>query len=485
MAKRAKWLVISVSILFWGCKEDVGIELPPDVQRTEVKYAEFTLPVTNVYFDSLRTDSRGVAFLGEYSDEVYGSISSKVFTEYRFKSGDIVDEMTVDKGDFNETIEDITFEKAQLFLDITDALSSTNSIALQVEISTLADSIFAEGLYLRDSEILKNELIQSSTVNFDEIDTVDFTNQAEHLVTIDLSTEYSNYILSTFEEDSAAMRPLGFVIEPNSGSGLLSIDMTNPSTEIGLLMRGRLIDTLGVYKKDTLFTAVTFTLSSSASNYFTKIDRDRSTSLFASSADKMEIEPVGDFVYLNTLAGLFPRIDLSPFIEFSESESGILFNRVTLEIAVEENPSFIPHQGFSQFYFSYDRQDKVVINWPSTLPYPSFLGTDYLGTIMQRDVRYLGLRSDFSPAIFTNQTLSEDGGPRAFVGNEVVFWQSVYENSQDDLKGIKIENRPLIRAFLVGVDNLVMVPGQALPLGRNSINKESIKLKVFYTQLKD
>ncbi len=478
LAKRAKWLVLSASILFWGCKEDVGIELPPDVQRTEVKYAEFTLPVTNVYFDSLRTDSRGVAFLGEYSDDVYGTISSKVFTEYRFKSGDIVDEMTVDKGDFNETIEDITFEKAQLFLDITDALSSTNSIALQVEISTLADSIFAEGLYLRDSEIPKNELIQSSTVNFDEIDTVDFTNQAEHLVTIDLSTEYSNYILSTFEEDSAAMRPLGFVIEPTSGSGLLSIDMTNPSTEIGLLMRGRLIDTLGVYKKDTLFTAVTFTLSSSASNYFTKIDRDRSTSLFASAADKMEIEPVGDFVYFNSLAGIFPKISLDPLIEFSTNNQGVLFNLVTLEIPVQVNPDYVPDNTYTNFYFSRINGAEYNINWPATLTSPGSFGTTFL-----TDAGYIQTPANAVVRLSTIDTGTDI--TKSYFSNFVIFWQHMFDNIQDDLDGVEVDQRPFRRAYLTGVDNLVMIPGQSLPLGRNSINKESIKLKVFYTQLKD
>ncbi len=478
LAKRAKWLVLSVSILSWGCKEDVGIELPPDVQRTEVKYAEFTLPVTNVYFDSLRTDSRGVAFLGEYSDAVYGTISAKMFSEYRFKSGDIVSEITVVRGSYDETIEDITFEKAQLFLDISEALSSSNSISLGIEISSLADSIFADGLYLRDSEIQKDQLLQTTTLSFDEIDTVDFTNDAEHLITIDLASDFGDQILSDFEADSSAMRPLGFVIEPTSGSGLVSVDMTSQGTEIGLLMRGKLMDTLGVYKKDTLFTAVTFTLNSAASNYFTKVDRDRSAALFSSVTDKMENDPSGDFVYFNTLAGIFPKISLDPIIEFATNNEGVLFNLVTMEIPVESNEEFIPHTLFSRFYFAQVNGSQNSINWPATLTSP-----DYFGTTMQTDAGYT---SSAGTVVLANDTIREDPEIQlGFSSSLAVFWQHIYDNVQDDLDEVDIDDRPFIRGYLTGVDNLVMIPGQVPLLGRNAIDKESIVLKVYYTQLKE
>lgn len=479
LAKRAGWLIASVAILIWGCKEDVGIELPPDVQRTEVKYAEFTLPVTNVYFDSLRTDSRGVTLLGQYQDDIYGSINSKSYFEVAFKSGDIVSEITVDRGDYDETIKDITFEGASLVFDINNALSSSSNISQTVEVKELQDTIYAEGLYLRNDQIETGEIITTTLLEFNKLDTMNFSNSANHLATIDLPEEYSTSLFLKFQEDSSSIVLPGFAVESTSSNGILSIDMTSNSTELILKMRGTIYDTLGFVKKDTVFSAVDFTIGRGV-NYFTSIARERSGSSFATAVDKGELDPSGDAVYYNTVAGIYPKISLQPFIDFAESQQGILFNRASLEIQVEENDEFIPNNLFSQMFFSNDQNGMSIINWPNTLNFP-----DVLGTVLQSDSRYLTFSSTQSvPLSLFFSTFNQDSGVEGLAGNPVVFWQHVYDNVQDDLDQVDKDKRPLIRSYMTEIDNMILIPGQALVLGRNTIGKESVKLKVFYTQIR-
>ena len=468
-------LVVAIAISFGGCREDLGVELPPDVQRTEIKVAEFTLPVTNVFFDSLRTDKEGVLIVGEYSDVTFGKITGKGFTEFQFKNGALpsTNFQWINRGDYSDSLSDYEFAGARIILDVNKVLTDDNFISQNIEMYSLTDSIFAEGIYLSNRSIGESPLIGQGNVTLNNLSDIDFDDDKVP-VSITLEEAYSNFLYDRFEEGTLG-RPFGFSIAATSSNGIMSFDVNSDTTELQLLIRGNIYDTLSkTIIKDTIFSAVNFRLSSSS--HFSSILRDRSGSTFESVTNKTEVDFNPDYVYFNELAGIFPRIDLTPFLEFAESEEGVLINKGTLTIEDEAIGS-LPSINVINYFFT-SGEETVSINWPNALRYPQFFST-----LLQTDSRYLTTSSTSPGTTFHQRTeLTESPATTGYKGSNTIFWQYIYDNHVDDINGVPATRRPTIRQYLIGVDDIVMNNPDKLTLGRSLIKKEGVKLKIYYTK---
>jgi hypothetical protein len=471
--------MLAVALSFWGCREDIGIELPPNVQRTEIKSAEFILPVTNVYFDSLRTDKEGVIMVGEYSDPIYGKITTRAFTEIRYKNG-LLPTTTfnwIDRGDYSDSLADFQFIGARLTLDVDRALTDDDFIDQAVELHLLQDSIFDQGIYLSNRIISEGALIGQNNLTLNNLSTLDFDDSQFIPVSIDLEELYANSLYDDFEEQGPFMRPLGFSINAITSNGIFSFDATSDTTELQLLFKGNLYDTLtNTIRKDTTFSVVNFVLSTA--NQFTNVIRDRTGSEISAMINKQELDVNPNLAYFNELAGVFPKIDLTPFIDFAETENGVLINRATLSI--DEEITNVYNIPAIIYYFS-SGDSEVNVNWPGAFRFPTFFST-----MLQTDSRYLSNGST-QPGILvqSRDTLSENPVRIGFTGSPTVFWQYLYDNKTDDLNGVKIEKRPTIQQLLEGVDNFIVANSGRLTLGRSSFKKDGIKLKIYYTKLRE
>ncbi|MEQ9007333.1 MAG: hypothetical protein RLP12_05580, partial [Ekhidna sp.] len=74
--------------VFFGCETqgDFGIKYPLEIDAN-VKYVEFTLPATNIYLDSLRTDGENRILVGNYSDLLTGSVSAEGYFNFTYEKG--------------------------------------------------------------------------------------------------------------------------------------------------------------------------------------------------------------------------------------------------------------------------------------------------------------------------------------------------------------------------------------------------------------
>ncbi len=474
--KESGLLLLAGLMLVWGCKEDLGIELPPDIQRTQVSTIELTLPVTTVYFDSLRTDKEGILIVGQYSDTQYGSITAKGFTEYNFKVGAIPTTETfrfVDKGDYSDSLADYEFAGARLVMDIDRVLTDDGFFDQTLELRLLSDSIFSEGIYLSNRTVPEGDIIGGGAISLPHLASIKFDSTARVPVSVLFTEEFSNFLKADFEDNGTTRRRFGFSINALSGNGLSAIDVNSDSTEIQLLYRGNLYDTATQsLKKDTTFAVVRFGLASS--NHFTNVIRDRSGSLISGLTDGQAAEVSPDVALFNELAGVHTKIDLTPFLEFAETEPGLLVNRASLSIEVNSNDINIPNIQSTSYYFP-KNTDPVDINWPSIFQTPSFYRT-----VLQNDVRYLSPSSQQSNVIHRLDTLNSS--PLSYQGNPTIFWQYLYDNVVYDLDNVEIEDRPTIHQFLAEVKSLLMVNSTKLTLGRSAIKSDGVKLKLYYTK---
>ena len=303
---------------------------------------------------------------------------------------------------------------------------------------------------------------------------IDFDDDEKVAVSINLEETFANLLYDNYEAGTLG-RPFGFSIRATSSNGLVSFDATSDTTELQILMKGNLYDTLTrTIIKDTLITAVNFRLSSS--NHFTNITRNKVGGIFENVADKSEVDLNANYAYFNELAGVFPKIDLTPIIEFAETEEGVLINRATITIE-DEAVGSLPPINFVNYFFSSD-DGNVNINWPAALKFP-----DFFGTLLQTDSRYLSTSSSTIGTSINQRTdLTESPLTTGYSGSNTIFWQFIYDNTVDDMNGVSATSRPLIRQYLIGVDNLVMTNANKLTVGRSLIKKDAVKLKIYYTK---
>jgi len=478
--REVSWLLVAGFVLLvWGCKEDLGIELPPDVQRTEVKVVEITLPVTTVYFDSLRTDKEGKLISGQYSDSFYGSLVTKGFTEIEYKSGKYPEEdfILIEKTDFTDSIAEFQFLGAKLVLDIARVLTDDNFLNHSVELYELTEFIYTQGIYLSNRSIPEGELIGSGNIILSDLSNTKFDSAKAIRDSIDFTSEFSNKLLLDYGTNGSDINRYGFSIQSIVSNGLVAFDLD--STEVQLLMQGKIYNSeTKVFKKDTIISVGNFRLS--PNNHFTQVLRDRTGSAISSLTNGQEVDLDPNYSYFNELSGLHTRIDLSPFFEFVETEEDVLFNRVNMTIDVVPSTANQPVMPAASYYFS-KSTNPININWPGSVRYPAFFKT-----ILQQDNRYLTLQSsNIFNIVQPIETLEENPLRIGYSGSATIFWQFLYDNITNDLNDVKVEKRSPMLQLLNGINDMIMVNGDDLSIGRSIIPKDGVKLRMYYTKPKE
>ena len=83
-------IIIILSFLLYACDEtsEIGIDelLSDQKDKIKVHYLEIPLEVSNIYFDSVRTDD-GDLYFGKYDDPVFGSLKSIAYSQFIFQEG--------------------------------------------------------------------------------------------------------------------------------------------------------------------------------------------------------------------------------------------------------------------------------------------------------------------------------------------------------------------------------------------------------------
>ncbi len=460
--KKIEWL-LAMSVLFIGCRDEEGLELTPDAQRTKIEYVEFTLPTTNLYFDSLRTDGGSTLLIGEYSDDTFGGVEATGYSEFYYRSGplpyfylvpDVNGDDSLVFSYNNINYDTLSFESLTISLRVVEFLTSEAEFSQELEFYELEDSIFSGVIYQADREIPLGESLGTDQATFNSLgyDLSSDTVLADFRLNDLFGQELYDFIanLDPSETDTLTSRKIrfpgiGFV--SNGSTGIVEYDLASSLSSMELHMSS----------KDSTYI-IEFQFASS--NKFNHIDRDRTGSDFSAIADKRSLDVNDDFVYFNPIAGIMPRIDLSPYLEFAKEmeENDIIIQQAELSIGAEENENNIPFVEITKYYYSNADSSNLSdiiynVNW-------SGIAIDPYNTVLQIDNSYL-------VGGYLGEIISQvDTTTHNFTAYPNVFFQDLLDQVQneDDLY----------------TDNLVMVSPSYNSLGRSLIYKDSVQLRVFY-----
>lgn len=485
LAKRGKWWLIAIVVIFWGCQEDLGIEVAPGQGRTQGTSVELTFPVSNVFYDSIRTDKTGVVLAGEYGDATFGNIKTESYFEYSFKGGlTNLDQVWIlrttedNEGNsitYSDSLDDLDVDFATLRFRVNQILSQSSTPSQDLIVHTLTDSIYDRAVYLNTRSIETDVEIGRGTIstNLDEVQLLSDTVLAE----VDISSREITAAYKNVVAEGVTNRELGLKISSENSNGIWSFLVNDDNTEIEITIRGNIYDTTGVasIKKDTTFTA-SFALSST--RHFTNVTRDR-------TGTPLENLQHGDEFQLNSneavyfpIAGVNPVISLQPFIDFAETEETFIANLGSVEIESVENQVGFPYVRQTRVFFGDRQDDKIKVNWPKALT--SF---GIFSTALLVDGSYAGSGGVVFYSMATD-TLETSPVKIGFQGEFTAFWQNAYKAAIDNQNGVAQEDRAFPASEFANLENWVLNPSTTLDIGQNTIPNEGVTARIFYTRIK-
>ena len=114
--------VIFFFIYLFSCDQtsEIGIDelLSDKKEKIKVHYAEIPLEVSNIYYDSVRTDD-GELYFGKINDQVFGDIKSIAYTQFIFEPGSDIPPIP---GEVSENYyapnDSSIFDSARLYLSL-------------------------------------------------------------------------------------------------------------------------------------------------------------------------------------------------------------------------------------------------------------------------------------------------------------------------------------------------------------------------------
>ena len=146
--KRNSVIVGLILVLISSCDQDektINVNLKG---VTNTSYAEFTIPTSEIFIDSLRTDDSDYILVGDYEDPLLGLLSAEAYFEIQYDSGAIIaDTLSLDSVVFN--------------LKIQDQLMENNSAFFNMDLLLLRDSLFSEAVYLAAKKLMVDKAIQN------------------------------------------------------------------------------------------------------------------------------------------------------------------------------------------------------------------------------------------------------------------------------------------------------------------------------------
>lgn len=484
LAKRGKWWLIAITVIFCGCKDDLGLEVPPGEETTESVFVELNLPITNVFIDSLRTDRAGQLIVGQYADPTYGSVTAESYFEFSFKEGISTDSLiwdlrtiqvnpdsTVTVGD---SIADFTLSTATLRLRVNQLISGDNQIEQTLIAHDLADSIFSSGIYLSNRTLPVNDEIGRGSIFVPAIENFDVADDTV-VVSIDVTSPEMTDAYALAADNIFSFKK-GMKLSSEMSNGLWSFLVNDDTTELEFEIQANVYDTIGdaSIRADTLLYA---RFRVSPSNHFINLSRDFTGTQFDGAVDGQEIDSDPTNVYYNSIAGIYPMVDLQPFLDFAQGEVQFLATLGQFELEGSVNGETIPGLGSTRFYFANENSGDFSVNWPGILT------SSIYSTVLLTDDSYQG--SPASIQLMQLDTLSLAPFTLGYIQDFTSFWQAMHQNTRDDLNGIAEEDRPFPNSFLTEVNKLLLHPGAGFNLGQGTLPKDGVTLRLFYTKLKD
>ena len=438
--------LIALIPVFLGCDtaEDFGTEFNLQT-NVDVKVIDFTLPATNTYIDSLRTDSEDELLVGRYDDPLTGSIEAEGYFRFSFSSGTFP-VGTQTRSDLNPP-DTLQYDSMALELRLGDVLPDDITVFQSFNIVELEDSLQSNIVYLATTKQDPVRTIGSFSSSI--------TPVVDSILTIKLDDSYGTEIFNQISDaardssrsaGSLRYKDLGIIPLVDSES-LLTIDLSTDS-RMRLFMSGN---------ADSVYT-VEFFINITEYSY---VERDRSASSFSGIIENNNFDLSDGKTVLDPLAGITTAFSLEGIQSFLEDNDRILINSAEIDFEIDDN---IPRDTVDFFRLYFRKANGGIFGPAVTSEQTAF------PNIVMSDQGYLTLRTEPALASIDETT---------YEINPTLFFQTLYNNYQDSSKLIYIDP---FQGDATEVNELVMVGTKEVTLQQTIFKNSGINLRVFYTE---
>ncbi|WP_425392813.1 DUF4270 family protein [Ekhidna sp.] len=443
--------------VFFGCdtQEDLGIKYELG-SNANVKFVEFTLPASNIYLDSLRTDGENRVLVGHYQDPLTGSVTAEGYFQFFYEKGPLPREKSSD--DTPNPADTLEVDSVVLILESTGVVPQRGSSFQEFTINELTDTLKTSAIYLSNLKQNIGEEVgsYSNSINvvLDTVFRVKLSDSFSQSLNNRLSDIAGDADQSIF---TSSFTNLGLVAGSNSQS-IASISLVSDTSR--LIVYSSPVNP-GI--KDTTYLTY-FTLVSNSGKNYTFLNRDRSGSAFDGIQEKENYDLQSNQTIIDPLSGLSTAFSLEALDDFFENNRRILINNATLsfEITAEDNRDTLIN------FMNYLRKEDLSIYGPAIVE-------NAFDNIVMSDNGYLSVEVD--PA---NGTLSDNR--EEILLRTTLFHQQLYRQY--------LESDSLVFSGPTSVSSrkvsdLVLLSPSEVTLQRTIFASDGIKLKLFYTEVEE
>tara|TARA_B100000902_G_C27311907_1_gene918937 strand:- start:204 stop:1565 length:1362 start_codon:yes stop_codon:yes gene_type:complete len=333
-------LLIYTSFIFYSCNEtsEVGIDelLISQKDKIKVHYAEIPLEVSNVYFDSVRTDD-GDLYFGKNNDPVFGDIEAIGYSQFIYQEG--LDALIPGESSENYYLPNPSsqLDSAVLYLKFSKAYGGSEFDEQEVTISQIEDTLFSSALYTsnRYTEISPPKGILGFT-------RFNIVNSVDTFLTIPIKENYGKFILNRIIDGTSEVELLdqlrGLAIIPGEQNNrIIGFDLGHEDSKFVLYFNNPESGNANSPAEDSL--QFVFRMNSPLTKHYSYYNIDRSSSELADvdNLNKNEKFNFQDKIFWQSATGIYPILNLENYQNFLDTAENIILNKVEIVIGPIDN----------------------------------------------------------------------------------------------------------------------------------------------------
>lgn len=433
--------------VFFGCEtqNDLGIKYGLDTDAN-VKFVEFTLPATNVYIDSLRTDGENRILVGSYTDPLTGSVSAEGYFQFSYEKGPMPRAKKA-------TTDTLKLDSILLFLESDKIIPQRGVSYQEFDLYDLQDTLNSSAIYLSNLKQIPGSQIGTYSSSIDAA--------TDTLYTIKFETTYAQSFfdqLSDIAEDESqsisttVFKSLGIVPGASSES-IASLNLLSDTSR--LIVYSSPVDPEA---KDTTYLTY-FKLT--GKNY-SHLERNRSGSSYDGITEKSDFDLSDGQTMFSPLSGISTSFSIDILEDFFSENPNILINNadVVFDFEAEDYVDTLVN------FMNYFRKANKEIFGPAIQSNP-------FGNIVMADNGYLGQQSN--PA---TGRLSVDKEQILFTST--LFYQQLY-NGFLSTGSLSLLNSTTGKR--IPISELVLISPVDVTLHRTIFKQNGVKLRLYYTEV--
>ncbi|SNT19776.1 hypothetical protein SAMN05421640_2801 [Ekhidna lutea] len=444
-------LIILIPV-FFGCETQNDIGIKYDLgSDANVKFIEFTLPASNIYIDSLRTDGENRILVGSQNDPLTGSVAAEGYFGFSYESGPMPrPKASTEVPNPQDTLK---MDSLLVFFETESTIPLRGNTFQEFGLYELQDSLENSAIYLASLEQVKGTQIGSFSKSINVATDTLYRLKLDQMY----AESFFDYLSEIAGDTNRSIGSTVFkslaVVPGSSSESIASLSLSSDTTKMFLYTSPVDPDA----KDTTYITSFRFT-----GKHYTYLDRNRSGSSFDGIEEKQNFDlPDGETI-IDPITGISTAFSLNQLDDFFNENRSILINNasVTFEIESENNRDTLIS------VLNFFRKPDEGIFGPAKASNP-------FGNIVMADEGYFSLQS--SPA---RGSLNSDKSK--ILMTSTLFYQSLYRQY---LEGDSLAFRNPSSNSIVDIDDLVMVSDVDVTLQRTIIKPEGIKLRLYYTEV--